>query len=232
MRRIAKAVGLLLALSAAVPSVAQETQSLDGIRAAVQGFLEQQAAGYGQAEVSVGRLDPRLRLAACPSPLQTTLPAGSRLPGRATVLVRCDGPKPWTLYVQGKVEVFEQVLVAARQLSRGRLIQSGDLKRVERAVSGLTSGYFTDAERLVGMKVKRPIRSGTPVAGHMVEQRKLVRRGERVMIRAESAGVRVSMAGKALTDGAKGDVIEVKNLSSKRTVEAVVASPGQVRVRM
>jgi len=229
---MSKAVALLLALLAAAPLMARETQSLEGIRAAVQGFLEEQAAGYGQAEVSVGRLDPRLRLAACPSPLQASLPAGSRLPGRATVLVRCDGPKPWTLYVQGKVEVFEPVLVAARPLSRGRLIQADDLKRVERAVSSLTSGYFTDAERLVGMKVKRPIRSGMPVGRHMVEHRKLVRRGERVMIRAESGGVSVRMAGKALTDGAKGDLIEVENLSSKRTVEAVVASPGQVRVRM
>lgn len=232
MRGMSKGIALLGALLAMAPAMAQEIQSLDGIRAAVRGFLEQQAGGYSQAEVSVGRLDPRLRLAACPSPLQTTLPEGSRLPGRATVLVRCDGPKPWTLYVQGKVEVFEAVLVAARSLSRGRLLRAEDVKREERPVSNLTSGYFSDPERLVGMKVKRPIRSGMPVGRHMVEARKVVRRGERVTIRAESGSISVRMAGKALTDGAKGDVIEVQNLSSERTVEAVVASPGQVRVRM
>ena len=232
MRRPLRAVVALLAGLTAAPASAGEIQSLAGIRAAVQGFLEEQTAGTERAEVSVGRLDSRLRLADCPSPLQTSLPTGSRLPGRVTVLVRCEGPKPWTLYVQGKVEVFEEVLVAARPLARGRLLAAGDLKRDSRPVSRLSSGYFTDGQALVGMKVKRPIRSGMPIGRHMVEARKVVRRGERVMILAESGGVTVRMAGKALTDGAKGDLIRVENLSSKRTVEAVVASPGRVRVRM
>ena len=38
--------------------------------------------------------------------------------------------------------------------------------------------------------------------------------------------------GEALRAGAKGEVIEVKNLSSRQVVEAEVVSPGVVRVRM
>lgn len=223
--------GLLLAT--ALSAVAGEQQSLSSIRQAVKVFLQEQTAGDGKPpRITVGRLDPRLRLTACPQPLEASLPAGSRIPGATSVQVRCDGPKPWSLYVQARVELFEQVLVTARPLSRGRVLEASDLKREERAVSRLRGGYFTERQAVVGMKLRRALGNGVPVTGQMVEKRKVVRRGERVVIRARSGGLEVSMTGKALTDGAKGDLIGVENLSSEREVEARVVAPGTVQVRM
>jgi len=40
------------------------------------------------------------------------------------------------------------------------------------------------------------------------------------------------MEGKALVDGAMGDIIRVKNNSSRRELEAEVVGAGLVRVRM
>jgi flagella basal body P-ring formation protein FlgA len=58
----------------------------------------------------------------------------------------------------------------------------------------------------------------------------LVKRGERVNIQSGKAGVLISATGTAMADGAKGQKINVKNLSSQRVIQATVVDSGQVSV--
>lgn len=225
-------VGMLL-MCACGTVAAAPYQSIAFIRSAVRDFLKEQTSGYRTPpRVSVGALDPRLRLPVCPVALETALLPGTRAEGNTTVSVRCNGGKPWSLYVQASVRVFKQVLVASHPLPRGEVVSGADLAAVDRDISRLRSGYFIDYKEVVGMRVRRSIAQGMALSPNMLESPKIVRRGERVTIQAETGGLQVSMAGKALTDGAKGDTIEVQNLSSKRKVQAIVASPGVVIVRM
>ena len=79
---------------------AQAMQSLDAIRKTAQTFVQQRVPGEpNTVEVSVGTLDPRLRLAACSEPLQASLPAGVVFKERVTVAVSCAGAQRWTVYV-------------------------------------------------------------------------------------------------------------------------------------
>ena len=66
----------------------------------------------------------------------------------------------------------------------------------------------------------------------MVRAAIAVRRGERVSILATTAALQVRMEGEALSDGAIGEIIRVRNLSSRQEIEAQVVGPGQVQVRM
>lgn len=233
MNKITPHLAGLLLLFACAAAAAAPYQSIEAIRTTVRDFLTEQTSDYKTPpRISVGTLDPRLRLAACPVPLESSLLPGTRAEGNTTVSVRCNGRKPWNLYVQATVRVFEQVLVAAHPLPRGQVVSGADLKVADRDISRLRAGYFVDYKKVIGMKVKRSIAQGMALSPNMVERRKIVRRGERVRIQAQAGGLQVSMAGKALTDGAKGDTIQVRNLSSKREVAAIVASPGVVMVRM
>ena len=49
---------------------------------------------------------------------------------------------------------------------------------------------------------------------------------------SSSGTVNVRMPGEALTDGAPGEQINVRNLRSQRVVRARVVGPGQVEVSM
>lgn len=238
MRRLRGSVSLwLLALAAAFPlatEAAGEWQSLEGIRAEVQAFLEQQTAeGYTNAPtVEVGSVDPRLRLPACTGPLEAFLPRGGRLVGHVTVGVRCAAPKAWTLYVQATVRPMAHVVVAGRALSRGVELGPDDVELQERDLSRLTGGYITDLDSVFGMKLRRSVRAGLPLNESLLQAPLAIRRGERVTILARSGELEVRMEGEATTDGAQGQVIRVRNLSSRREIEAVVVAPGLVEVRM
>jgi len=224
---------LLLGWLVLLPVTAAEIHPLKEIRQRVEQFL---AAAHADAEnpprIEVGSLDRRLRLAACAEPLEASLPKGYTAMGRTTVAVRCNRPKPWTLYVQATVSRFEAVVTAARTLPRGTRLAADDLRFRERNLSDLISGYFTEKEAITGQIVTRTIRAGAPLSPNLLEAPSVVRRGERVAILAREGGLEVRMSGRALEDGAKGELIRVKNRSSGREVEAVVVEPGVVQVRM
>ena len=206
---------------------------LADIRDRARQYVAQQLANHGQrTEIVAGKLDPRLRLAHCPQPLTATPLAGSRPTGNTTITVRCDGAKPWRVHVPVSVNRYAPVVIAVRPLQRGIPVTEQDLVTRERNVATLRSGYFEDLQALVGRLPKRTLPQGAVLTPRDLDTAKLIQRGDRVIISANGAGVTVKMAGTALSDGGKGDRIQVKNLSSGRTVEVIVQEPGHVRATM
>ncbi|MCK5639617.1 MAG: flagellar basal body P-ring formation protein FlgA [Gammaproteobacteria bacterium] len=214
---------------------AQDFQSLDVIRGTVEAYLsEQLGAGNGKSRISIqsNRLDPRLRLVACTSPLAVHLQSGERIMGSVTVGVRCSTPKPWMLYVQADVKAYAPVLVAARTLRRGGILAAEDMELREMDLSRLGTGYIHDYKEVVGMSLRRPVRLGAVISPGLVAPPKIVNRGDRVFIQAKNGSFEVRMQGQALQDGAKGAIIRVRNLGSKREISAEVVGAGLVAVQM
>jgi flagella basal body P-ring formation protein FlgA len=58
----------------------------------------------------------------------------------------------------------------------------------------------------------------------------LVAKGSTVTMTLEKPRMSLSVRGRALQDGARGDVVRVMNTNSNRIVEAVVVEPGLVVV--
>lgn len=212
---------------------AAEMQSLQSIRETAQRFAEGLVTtSSGEVEVSVGQLDRRLRLQQCEVPLEAYLPNHAKTLGNVTIGVRCEGVKPWSLLVPTRIQQFMDVAVAARPLSRKTVLKSGDVTLSRTDISRLNSGYYDSLEEIHGMVLKRSVKGGTVMTGSLLVPAILIKRNEKVIIRAQTPSIQVRMEGVALESGAKGEVIEVKNLSSKQVVEAEVVSPGVVQVRM
>jgi flagellar basal body P-ring formation protein FlgA len=64
------------------------------------------------------------------------------------------------------------------------------------------------------------------------QPQRLVRRGETVTVVSRSGGIEVRAGGTALTDGARGERIRVRNDSSRRIVEGVVTAAGRIEVTL
>ncbi len=213
--------------------MAMEVQSLQSIRDAAQHFVESNVDNaLGESVVSVGQLDRRLRLVRCEEPLQAYFPNNVKPLGNITVGVRCDGAKPWSLMVQARIQQFIDVVVAARPLGRDLKLAREDIKLSRTDISRLSGGYYASLNEASGMVLKRSVKAGTVLTTVMLKPAILIKRGEKVIIRAESGSIQVRMEGQAQQAGAKGDIIEVRNLSSRQVIEAEVVSPGVVRVRM
>lgn len=229
-------LSLLLILVAGVPCQAAEPPALESptaISEAVSVYLMEQNASLEAApRITVGHVDPRLRLARCGEALEVFTPPGQRTVGSTTVGVRCSSPSAWTLYVQANVALYQPVLIARRPLPRGTTLVAADVEVVEKDVARLTQGYLTEVRAIEGMVLKRSINSGMVLTPGMIQHPTSIRRGERVTILGAIGGIEVRMEGTALVDGAKGEVIRVRNLSSGREVEGVVVAPGIVQVRL
>ncbi len=185
---------------------------------------------YTKVKIAMGQLDNRLNLNKCPVALQTQLSSGSQFSGKSTILVKCNGPKPWTVYIGAQIKLYKEFIATARPLDRGHILSSHDLTAVEKELSRLNQGYYSDKSSLIGQQLKRRLPQNRLIKANYISPPTLVKRGEIVTIIAENSGFSVKMSGKALTNGTKGDRIRVKNLSSSRIIEGTVMAHGLVNI--
>lgn len=198
------------------------------IRAAAEGAART-ALPAGTA-VAADRPDPRLRLVACAAPLTASVPAGGVRAARFTAEVRCDGRQPWKLYLPVRVTSVRPVVVASRTLPRDTVLAPGDVRLAAAEPATVPSGALHDLKDAVGRVLRRPADEGQALTTGLLGAPTLVRRGQQVALEARSGGFEVRMAGVAQRDGGLGDIIDVENVTSGRTVQAVVRSEKSVEV--
>jgi flagella basal body P-ring formation protein FlgA len=232
-------LSVLLALPSLGYSDTATFTSTEQLIGATESFLEQATTEYlqrseiqGRHEVRVNRLDPRLRLPLCDQPLTTTLESPAQPLGRVTTRVRCDGSAPWTVFVPAEVRLYRPVVVLTRPLKRMSVVKAADLSLVERDIGQLGQNFLTDPTQAIGKKLTRQLGSDQILLSTHLQVAEVIRRGDQVVISARGATVNVRMPGEALTDGAPGQQINVRNLRSQRVVRARVIGPGQVEVAL
>jgi len=213
---------------------ATEWQGHAAIRATAESYLQTTMSKLknSRTEIHLGQLDPRLRLKACHSPLESYTPPGSRNAGNTTIGVRCPDRGGWNIYISARIDVYARVLAARQPLMRGARVQKSDLEYVERNLANLNYGYYTRADAVVGMTVKRMISTMDVITPQIVEAPKLVRRGEKVVVIAETGNLSIRSSGKALGDGKSGDIIRIEAAGSRRVVDGIVVSQGVVKVTL
>ncbi|MDO5604324.1 MAG: flagellar basal body P-ring formation chaperone FlgA [Paracoccus sp. (in: a-proteobacteria)] len=112
-------------------------------------------------------------------------------------------------------------LVAAHDLPVGMILTAADLVWSDGAPAGIS-----DPDHAIGRQVRVTIYAGRPVTAGALRAPVLVSRNQLVRIAFDSGGLRIETAGRALSEGAAGDLVRVMNLSSRSTISAVVAPDG------
>jgi len=206
---------------------------------AAETFLELSVEDYlqrtkiqGRHEVQINRLDPRLRLPVCDQELSVSLQSPAQPIGRLTLSVRCEGSRPWSVFVPGEVRLYRDVVIVRRPLNRGSVLRAADIALLERDVGLLNQGYLTDLNQALGKQLTRPLQPDQVLSPSNLELAEVISRGDQVVISASSGTISVRMPGVALQDGAVGEQIQVRNQSSQRVIRARVMGPGQVEVAM
>ena len=227
---VAALVAAAAPVDAATPA-SGSWQPIESIRSAAEHYV---ASTFGRDDAritpSAGHLDSRLQLPACSSDLDPYLQSGNGGAGRVVIGVRCNGDKPWNVYLPVHVAVMEEVLVTADALPRDHVLTERDLTVMRRDVSRLAGGYLTNIEATVGQRLKRPLARGIVLTPAQLEPQILVRKGQTVTLVVAGDTLNIRMSGKALMDGAENERIRVENSVSGRIVEGLVRSSQQVEV--
>ena len=209
-------------------------QGHNEIIATVQAFLDKNLTSTEGVDIKtqIGRPDKRLKLTACKEPLKASSNNNARFTSKVSVMVKCEGVKPWSLYLQVKIQRFTSIFISSRPIAKGDQITEKDIQYVSQDVSHLRGSYYKSKQDILGKIAKRSIKLGSTFNPRYLRQAILVKKGDAVDIVAEMRGLQIRMSGKAISAGAKGEKINVKNLSSKRTIQAIVEHPGLVKVMM
>jgi flagella basal body P-ring formation protein FlgA len=227
------AVTLLLAvLSLGAASIATAAiQPLESIRSAAEGFVRSQMPpGQSGIVVSAGRLDPRLRLARCAAPLDTSFLSGEKMQAQVSVAVGCRAGADWTIYVPVTVQSRIRVWALRAPHAQGARLGAADVVAETRMVGGLAVGYVTDLSQLAHSTLRQPLPAGAVLTAAELLPDFMVRQGEQVTLIASADGVTVRAPGLALQDGRLGALVRVQNASSDKVVQGFVASDRVVNV--
>ncbi len=200
-------------------------QVLDAAGLAVE-VAAREAHPNAEIDIRMLPLDNRLRLGPCEA--MTSDVTGRRLHGRVSVKVRCQGPSGWGVFATAEVAVVKPVVITRGPVPRGTTLRPDDLMLVTRDISTLRPGYLVDLEDALEMTVRQGLRADAVVYARQLAAPTLVRRGDRVTISARHGAVEVSSQGIALSDGAYGTQIEVRNSNSDRTISGWVVGYGKI----
>ena len=223
-RRVACLLALFLPLA---PAHAGATQSTASLRRTAEDWLRARLAQSGdRVLVHAQALDSRLRLPACPRPLQASMPPGARVAARVGVELRCPAASGWRIRVPVAVQLYRTVLVTTRPLQRGDGIGPGDVRSEQRDVTRLGYGYVGQLAQVAGRTLARPLNPGSVLAPGDLASRRAIRAGDHVQLVAELGGVEVRATAVALGNGDVGARLRARNDASGRVVTAVVQAPG------
>jgi flagella basal body P-ring formation protein FlgA len=200
--------GLAAAQSAPAPAPARQDPA--ALRQVVEQYLQTQSAGLpGTVTITVGALDARMALAACPAPEAFQQP-GARAWGKTTVGVRCAAPTAWTVYIQAQVGVQAEYVAAAMPLAQGQSIDASQLVMVKGDLAALPNSVLTDMAQAVGKTSTMSLPSGAPLRADQLRSKPVVQQGQAVKVVSGGAGFQVSAEAKAIGSAGEGQVVQVR----------------------
>ncbi len=229
-------VALSIVAIVAVTTAYAETQSVSSIEHAVAAFVSEQLSNDSVAQVSVQRLDKRLMLSKCEQAMDVQWSPGSRRVGRVTTVVACDLPKPWKIHVQASVSRQVPVLTLNKAVRKGDAL-TAHMVRPEEITIGqgsrlrISSGTMIEKlEPWIGYVFVQSVQSGRVLTDEMLEQPKLILRGDPVSINFLRGSVSIRAKGVALGSGSLHQQISVRNRSSGKVIEGTVESQSSVTI--
>ncbi|WKA26843.1 flagellar basal body P-ring formation chaperone FlgA [Bradyrhizobium roseum] len=126
------------------------------------------------------------------------------------------------------IETVEAALLT-RNVERNEILKLSDFV-IERRPKAEIGADAAARDRAVGMQARRQLRAGQAVKTADLVKPDLVQRDQSVTLTYEAPGIYLTMRGKALENGAEGDVVTVMNLQSKRTLSGTVTGRGQISI--
>jgi flagellar basal body P-ring formation protein FlgA len=139
------------------------------------------------------------------------------------------GATATTLRFTGTAIETVEAAVLTRDVERSEVLKSSDVIAQRRPRAEV--GGDAAARRLaVGMQMRKQLRAGQALRVSDLAKPDLVQRDDNVILIYESTGLYLTIRGKAMEGGTEGDVVNVLNLQSKRTVSGVVIGRGQVAI--
>jgi len=192
--------------------------------------------GLGEAKNLAVTLDvaprPAMVEASVTADLALTAAALNPMSGRFEIAFEVPGSaiirKP--LRFTGSIVETIEVTVTTHQLGAGAILKDSDLAVERRPKAKVAADALGSTHDAIGFAVRSGVRAGTPLRRTDLMKPQMVHRDDTVTLVYEAPGILLTTRGKALESGAEGDVVNVLNLQSKRSIQGTVTGPNRVNI--
>ena len=137
--------------------------------------------------------------------------------------------RPQYVRYTGTLTESVEATLLTRPLARGDVIKASDVV-VERVAKGASAAALAKTGTVVGMAVRNALQANQPLRSADLMRPELVHANENVTMFFEAPGLVLTVRGKALESGTEGDVVNILNIQSKRTVQGTVIGLGRVSI--
>jgi flagella basal body P-ring formation protein FlgA len=150
--------------------------------------------------------------------------------GRFDVTFELAGQRAQWRYTGTAIETIEAAVVT-RQRARGDLIKQSDISLERRPKSEFSAEPPASAADIVGLAARGNLRAGQGLRNSDLMKPELVKKNEMVLLHYEVPGIVLTMRGQALESGTEGDLVNVLNIQSKRTIQGVITGAGRITIQ-
>ncbi|MCS6953074.1 MAG: flagellar basal body P-ring formation chaperone FlgA [Bryobacterales bacterium] len=197
------------------------------VRAALMGSLGAQAVRLEVIEWSRQPVPPGV----LEFPSSGLLRPPASAPGAAVLWkgwVRYGSGRRFPVWARVRILAKSPRVVAAESLKAGEVIRPEQVRLEEREGFPEAGGWFTSVEEVAGRRLLRSVPAGAPLGRGMLGEATEVARGELVRVEAAAGAARVVLEARAESDGARGQVVRVRNPATGKVFRARVEGPGRV----
>jgi flagella basal body P-ring formation protein FlgA len=206
------------------------TDSRDYLQQEIQKNLN--AREYNAVKIVSQAIDTRLTLHLCDKPLTYTHRDTEKIKGSVLIKVSCSSPYAWSIYTKHKVALEKKVIIANKNLAKHHILTKDDLSSITLDIYKQRAGFSTNKTLLIGQQAKRSLSEGNVIYSYQLKVPQLIKKGDTVNVTAKVGALSVVTSGIALTNGRKGEQINVKNQRSSRVVRAEITGANAVKVIM
>ncbi|MBI3472517.1 MAG: flagellar basal body P-ring formation protein FlgA [Candidatus Solibacter usitatus] len=148
----------------------------------------------------------------------------------------------WRGYVQyaenRRAQTWAMVRISARatRVVAAQLLRNGEPIRADQVKLETTDAPAFDSQaaetlaEVIGKVPRRTLATGSIVERNLLGPAREIAKGESVKVDVKNGAVRFQMEGRAESSGHRGEIIQVRNLSSGKNFRARVEGPGRVSV--
>lgn len=180
-----------------------------------------------QLSITALPLDTRIKTRTCQRELQVSAANPINTNRQSTIKIKCLDQNNWQVFVHVKQLELVEVITAAKGISKGQRITAQHLTSKQVAKHLTRSNQFKSSTNLIGSRSKRNVRAGQTINYNYICT---ICKGDKITILASFKGMTIKTQGEALEDGRIGDNISIRNVKSKKKIQARVLNTELVKV--
>ncbi len=149
--------------------------------------------------------------------------------GRVTLEARLS-PGLAPVRLTARAEPALEAVLLARPIARGDIISASDVTIARVPARRARAGALSSPDDLIGMQARRALRAGEPVVDADLARPDAVSKGDVVMVVFQTSGLTLTARARAQESAPLGVRARFTNLTTNRTIDAVVEGAGRARV--